>query len=319
MRCRRISGLPDGWAGASPTSRACWHRRCLPLTSHQHHTALPVHLSAYQLRHTPQLTMHLPQEASSQANALQQSYSDSAAAGQRSAASKAAIDLERLSAPQLGRGKQGMDLQRYQELQKRIALLHGLQVGAGSGVGGGTGAGLGEEAFGVDGTAPQEPCWVHQTLHCFRALPLPQITQQVLQQQVLPLYHWMHLFRPPSLPLPQISAQVFQQQRRASALAAQIESMQELLADAQQGVKNAQATVRAAQQLRYQPQQMQAQAVSFHTFLSGLQYDRLSGAQGGWYAGKLLHLLLRRRDAKLGEPAGWLACFSVGVGLFLLC
>ena len=109
-------------------------------TTSQQHTALPVHVSTYQLRHTPQLTVFLSQEASSQARVLQQSYSDSAAAGQRSAASKAAIDLERLSAPQLGRGKQGMDLQRYQELQKRIALLHGLQVGAGSrAVGGGTG------------------------------------------------------------------------------------------------------------------------------------------------------------------------------------
>ena len=130
----------------------------------------------------------------------------------------------------------------------------------------------------------------------------------MLQQQVLPSIVGCICLAPnhslcQSLPLPQISAQVFQQQRRASALAAQIESVQELLADAQQGVKNAQATVRAAQQLRSQPLQMQAQTVSFHTFLSGLQYDRLSGAQGGWYAGKLLHLLLRRRDAKLGEPA----------------
>lgn len=34
---------------------------------------------------------------------------------------------------------------------------------------------------------------------------------------------------------------------------------------------------------------------------SHLQCDRLSGARGGWYAGKLLLKLFRRRDAKLGE------------------
>ena len=74
------------------------------------------------------------QEAGGEASGLQQSYSDSAAAGLSSAASKAgAIQLDRLSAPQLGRGKGGLDLQRYQELQKRIALLQGLQVGAGPG------------------------------------------------------------------------------------------------------------------------------------------------------------------------------------------
>lgn len=44
---------------------------------------------------------------------------------------------------------------------------------------------------------------------------------------------------------------MFQQQRRASALAAQIESMQDLVAEAQQGVKTAQAMVRRAQ--RQQP------------------------------------------------------------------
>jgi len=44
----------------------------------------------------------------------------------------------------------------------------------------------------------------------------------------------------------QIKAQVFQQQRRASALAAQIESMQDLVADAQQGVATAQAAVSAS-------------------------------------------------------------------------
>ena len=32
-----------------------------------------------------------------------------------------------------------------------------------------------------------------------------------------------------------------------------------------------------------------------------LQCNRLSGARGGWYAGKLLFTLFRRRDAQLGE------------------
>lgn len=61
---------------------------------------------------------------------MQQSYSDSAASGLVSAASKAGVELGRLSAPQLGGSRRGVDLQRYQELQKYIALLQGLQVGA---------------------------------------------------------------------------------------------------------------------------------------------------------------------------------------------
>lgn len=61
---------------------------------------------------------------------MQQSYSDSAASGLVSAASKAGVELGRLSAPQLGGSRRGVDLQRYQELQKFIALLQGLQVGA---------------------------------------------------------------------------------------------------------------------------------------------------------------------------------------------